>query len=127
MAKSEYIPGVCNLGKAEIRARWIAAAIGFGTTSLCLLIFLFFAVPWYFKILIFIPASVGFAGLLQARFQFCIKFGFQGVFNIGSQLGKTDTVEQAEFRKKDRQRAIQIAVGGGALAAALTGFVLTFL
>jgi len=109
MANTEYIPG---------------AGIGFGISSLCVLIFLFFAVPWYFKMLIFFPASVGFAGMLQARFQFCIKYGFQGVFNVGSKLGKTDTVEQAEFRNKDQQRAIQIAVGGAALSAALTALIL---
>jgi len=124
MANTEYIPGVCNLGATEVRGRWIAAGVGFGTTLLCVLLFLFVAVPWYFKILIFIPASVGFAGVLQARFQFCIKFGFQGVFNFGSKFGKTDTVEQAEFREKDRQRAIQIAVASAALSAALTAVVL---
>jgi hypothetical protein len=74
--------------------------------------------------LIFIPASLGAGGLLQALFQFCIKFGFQGVYNFGPQAGKTDTVEQAEFRRQDRNKAIKIAVLGLTLASAVTAFAL---
>jgi hypothetical protein len=124
MASTEYIPGVCNLGRAEIRARWIAAWLGIGITLGCLLLFALVEVPWYFKVLVFLPASLGAAGVLQAVSRFCVKFGFQGVFNFGPDVGKTDTVEQAEFRRKDRQKAIQISVTGLALAAAVTAFAL---
>lgn len=127
MTDTAYIPGVCNLGKAEIRARWMAASIGCAITVVCLLVFALVSVPWYFKVLIFLPASVGFAGMLQARFQFCVKYGFQGVFNVGSELGRTDTVEQAEFRRRDRQKAIQIIAAGTTLSAALTALVVVFL
>jgi hypothetical protein len=127
MADTTYIPGVCNLGRTEIRARWIAAGIGLVVTFAALIVFAVVPVPWYLKVLVFLPANLGFVGLLQARFQFCVKYGIQGVFNVGSELGKTDTVEQAEFRKKDRQKAIQIIAGGTTLAAALTAFALMYL
>ena len=32
----------------------------------------------------------------------------RGVFNSGAKVGKTDTVEQEEFRRKDRSKALQI-------------------
>lgn len=127
MADTTYIPGVCNLGRTEIRARWIAAGIGLVVTFAALIVFAVVPVPWYLKVLVFLPANLGFVGLLQARFQFCVKYGFQGVFNVGPVLGKTDTVEQVEFRKKDRQKAIQIIVAGTTLAAALTAFALMYL
>jgi hypothetical protein len=31
-----------------------------------------------------------------------------GAFNFGSEVGKTETVEQAEFRHKDQRKALQI-------------------
>lgn len=126
MADNTYIPGVCNLGRAEIRTRWIAAWLGIVITLVCLIVFSFVSVPWYFRMLIFFPASLAIAGVLQARLQFCVKYGFQGVFNVGSDLGKTDTVEQAEFRKKDREKAILIAGGGASLSAVLTAVVLAY-
>jgi len=127
MADTTYVPGVCNLGRTEVRARWIAAGIGLVVTFVALLVFTVVAVPWYLKVLIFLPANLGFVGLLQAQFQFCVKYGFQGVFNVGSELGKTDTVEQAEFRKKDQQKAIQIIVAGTTLSALLTAVALMYL
>jgi hypothetical protein len=46
----------------------------------------------------------------------------KGVFNFGPEVGKTDTVIQAEFRKKDRQKALFIlflsAVTGAVAAVA---------
>jgi hypothetical protein len=40
-------------------------------------------------------------GFLQTAFHFCAGFGMQGVFNFGAEVGKTETVEQAEFRQND--------------------------
>jgi len=127
MVDSTYVPGVCNLNQAETRARLIVAWVGIVITVVCLLVFSLVAVPWYFKMLIFIPASLGIVSTLQARFHFCVKYGLQGVFNDGLEPGKTDTVEQAEFRQKDRQKAIQIIVGGALLSAIVTVFALVCL
>ena len=57
-------------------------------------------------------------GFLQAAWHFCATFGLVGVFNFGPNVGKTDTVEQAEFRRQDRRTAIQI-IALSALAGAV--------
>ena len=62
--------------------------------------------PW--RLFLFLPATVGATGFLQAAFHFCAAFGFSGVFNFTADVGKTDTVEQAAFRRKDRAKALQI-------------------
>jgi hypothetical protein len=62
--------------------------------------------PW--RLFLFLPAALGAAGFLQSAFHFCVAFGLSGVFNFSAEIGKTDSVEQAEFRRKDRARAIQI-------------------
>jgi hypothetical protein len=117
-AKTEYIPGVCNIGPAEIRRRRQSGWIGLGLLVLLWAAFLVFAVPAPWRLLLFLPAMVSATGFLQAAFHFCAGFGMRGVFNFGSEVGKTDTVEQADFRIKDRRKARLIA-----LYSALVGVV----
>jgi len=102
-AKQEYVPGVCNIGPAEIRRRMQSGWIGLGATILLWTAFVVFQVP---------------AGFLQARLHFCAEFGVRGVFNFASAVGKTETVEQAEFRRMDRRKAGLIALYAALIGAA---------
>ena len=108
MSKGEYIPGVCNIGRSERRARLVAGWVGLvGTVAL-------FWGCWYMKVvpiwrtIVFLPAMLAAIGFLQSYLGFCAGFGLKGAFNFGSNIGATDTVEQAEYRKKDQQKAISI-------------------
>jgi len=65
-------------------------------------------VPAAWQLLLFIPASMAASGFLQAYMHFCAGFGSRGLFNFGPKAGKTETVMQAEFRAKDRKKALQI-------------------
>ena len=120
-ASPEYIPGVCNIGRAEIRQRKL---IGWGALATTVGFWIAFAVipipaPW--RLLLFFPASLAATGFLQAAWHFCAKFGLHGVFNFGSECRQTDTVEQAEFRRQDRRTALKIialsSLAGTAVAA----------
>jgi hypothetical protein len=52
----------------------------------------------------------------------------RGVFNFGPEVGKTDTVEQAEFRLKDRRKARLIGLYSAlvGIAVAFAGFFIVF-
>ncbi|MFI5368085.1 MAG: hypothetical protein ACHQ1F_03635 [Spirochaetia bacterium] len=117
-AKQEYVPGVCNIGPAEIRRRMQSGWIGLGATILLWTAFVVFQVPAAWRLLIFIPAATGAAGFLQACLHFCAEFGVRGVFNFASAVGKTETVEQAEFRRMDRRKAGLIALYAALIGAA---------
>lgn len=125
-ATAEYIPGVCNIGTAEIRRRRQSGWIGVGATILLWAVFLVFRVPAPWRLTLFVPAMLGATGFLQAAFHFCAAFGMRGVFNFKSEVGKTDTVEQAEFRRKDRQKARMIGLYSALISAAVAaaGFFL---
>jgi hypothetical protein len=120
--KNEYIPGVCNIGPAERRAREMSGWIGLAITIVLWGIFIFAHTPQIWRLFIFLPAGMAATGFLQSAFHFCAGFGMKGVFNFGPEVGKTDTVIQAEFRKKDRQKALFIlflsAVTGAVAAVA---------
>lgn len=114
-----YIPGVCNIGPAEIARRrrtgWTGAVITVGAWAALAA----FDAPPALRLLLFFPAMMSATGFLQAAMHFCAYFGFGALFNFGPEAGKgnTDTVVEAEFRAKDRRKAWQIV--GYAVVAGL--------
>ena len=62
------------------------------------------------------------SGFLQAYFHFCAGFGFKGVYNLVKPAGQTETIQQKEFRRKDRQKALQIT-GLSALIGAVVAVI----
>lgn len=120
---NEYIPGVCNIGPAERRARRLFGWMGLGATVVLWGIFILAHIPQAWRLFIFLPAGMAATGFIQSALHFCAGFGMKGVFNFGPEVGKTDTVIQAEFRKKDRQKALfilllSVLVGGVVAVAA---------
>ena len=125
---SQYVPGVCNIGPAEIRRRRQSGWLGAGLTILLWAVFLIVRVPAPWRLFLFLPAMIGATGFFQAALHFCAGFGMRGVFNFGSEVGKTDTVEQAEFRRVDRRKARLIGLSSAlvGIAVAIAGYFLSF-
>lgn len=107
-AAGAYVPGVCNIGPAEIarrrRSGWIGAAI----TVVAWAAMAALDLPAVFRLLLFFPAAMSGAGFLQAAMHFCAYFGFSALFNVDKEAGKVDTVVEAESRARDRRTAWQI-------------------
>ena len=104
----EYIPGVCNIGPTEIAMRSRVGWLGLGVTILVFADLVFFRVNPAWRWLIVIPAALSATGFLQAYFHFCAGYGLRGLMNFGTEIGKGETVMQAEFRKQDKARAQQL-------------------
>lgn len=114
-----YVPGTCNLGKAEIRRRQFVALLGLflSTSSFIGLVATDAARTARFSL--FIPLMVFSVGFVQSRKRFCLAYGLMGTFNLGN-LGDITRVQSAEDRKADRKTALIILMQSAALAAALT-------
>jgi len=104
---SEYQPGVCNIGRAEIARRKQLGWLGASATIVLWIVLILFHVPAIWRVLLFLTAFIAAIGFLQAHMHFCAAFGFRGVFNFGPQVGKVERVEE-EFHRRDRRRALQI-------------------
>ncbi|TAL15342.1 hypothetical protein EPN95_00010 [Patescibacteria group bacterium] len=104
-----YIPGVCNIGPAEIKTRKLSGIIGLYATVILFAILMITGVDSPWRLFLFIPATIGAMGYLQARFHFCVRFGTRGLFNMGTTLVAPETVEKAEYRRKDQRKALSIA------------------
>lgn len=120
----KYIPGVCNIGPAERRKRRIAGLFGLLVTVVAAILLVVSDVDWVWRLLLIIPATGSATGLLQDAMHFCVGFGMKGVFNVLHSAGKTDSVSQAEYRRKDRGKA-RLILGYSVLIGALfTGIVI---
>ena len=112
----QYIPGVCTIGPAEIRMRKRLGWWGFLVTIVLWILLVWFQVPAGWRFILLIPVFFSANGFLQGFMHFCAGFGMRGLFNFGPEVGKTDTVSQAEFRVKDRAKSQQIFAYAMAIA-----------
>jgi hypothetical protein len=115
-----YEAGVCNIGPAEIRARRMTGWAGLLVTVLLLALLVAFHAGHWWRLFVFLPASMSASGFLQAYFHFCSGFGMQGVYNFKDKVGKTEKVTDSEALKKDRSKSLRIALYSAAVGAAVT-------
>jgi hypothetical protein len=110
-----YIPGVCNIGKDEIRKRrnGFYGALAFLVILVVMLEFLNAGRGW--RLIIFIPLFIATVSYLQWHYKFCAGFGLKGVFNFGD-LGKTFNVDQKENFRKDRMKAWDMIIKSALIA-----------
>jgi hypothetical protein len=118
-ATDGYIPGTCNIGKAEIRQRQVVSLIGlaFAVTSAVGLIAA--DAPWQARLGVFAPLMVWAVGMVQARRKFCMAYGLLGTFNL-ARLGKVSRVTDPAMRRIDRIAALRILMESTLWAAAVT-------
>jgi hypothetical protein len=123
--ESTYQPGTCNIGHEEIARRRRSGHVGVVAAVALLGALVVLDTPPVTRLLVGVPAAVAASGYLQARLRFCAGFGLRGVFNFGA-VGPTERVEDAEARRLDRRRSMQINAAAmsvgvitGVIAAAL--------
>jgi len=119
MPVSEYIPGTCNIGKAEIRQRQVVALIGLFLSVSALIGFISTKASPSIRLGIFLPLTIFSVGFVQSRKKFCLAFGFMGTFNF-ARLGKMSKVVDKASLAADRKTAAIILLQSLGLAAILT-------
>jgi hypothetical protein len=118
-SQNVYIPGVCNIGPAEIRNRRQSGIVGLIVTVVFIAAAVIFQIWWPWRLFVFVPAALGATGFLQSALHFCVKFGTQGLFNLDNAVGQTEAVHETEYRRKDQRKAIIIVVGSVLIAAVI--------
>jgi hypothetical protein len=118
---NEYIPGTCNIGRAEVKKRkastWFSLILAI--VVVLWIVFLNPAREW--RLVLFIPVASLVVNFQQVYFGFCVNFGMRGVFNFDN-AGKFDTIEHPEFRFKDKAKAIRM-IQLGALTGAVAALI----
>jgi len=126
MSTTSYQPGVCNIGPAERQQRLNIGWGGLAVTFAALAAFVIFQVadPW--RLLVAIPAIIGATGFLQYRMHFCVNFAMRGLYNLGDKLGTEENVVDAEMRRADQRKGLQI-IGLSLLAGAAVAIIAVLL
>lgn len=120
---SEYSPGVCNIGPAEVAKRRDAGVAGLAVGVAAVAAAVGAGLPKPVRLLAAVPLAGGVSGVLQARAHFCSGFGLRGLANFGAR-GAGVTVEDAADREADRRRALRILGASGVAGAGLAGLSL---
>jgi hypothetical protein len=115
---SEYQPGICNIGPAEIARRRRAGNVGLVVSVILLAILVAISAPPFARLLVALPAAAAASGYLQAALKFCAGFGSRGLFNFGP-VGPTEQALDPADRARDRARARQIGLASLAIGIAV--------
>lgn len=118
--EKKYVPGVCNIGEADVRKRKAIGWTWLIATIVLFAVFMLPGVPGSWHLILILPVTISAAGFLQARMHFCAYFAALGIFNFGDDFSKKETVQQAEFRAKDREKALQIIAYSLAIGIAVS-------
>jgi len=113
MAKTiseQYIPGVCNIGPAEMAKRRQAGFVGVLTTVILAITLVSVGASRTWRLTIFIPVFAAAIGYLQNAFHFCVGFGLKGLYNVINSAGQTEDISKAEFRELDKKKAQKLSI-----------------
>lgn len=108
-----YIPGVCNINREEIAYRRKWRNIGALVTVLLAVGLFFISSNRWLRLLVFLPAFIGFINYLQTKNHFCVSYAAAGLQNAdeGSKpaakvADEAHKIDQAKARKMNTQAAV---------------------
>ncbi len=107
---AEYKPGVCNIGKNEIRKRYALGAAGLVIAVALAYLLISWSMPKPYLLLIFIPLVLAFEGFYQGYFGFCVGYATKGIFDLGGSGGGYGKVEDKKSHRTDMDRARTITI-----------------
>lgn len=120
MTSTDYVPGVCNINKAEVAYRKKAMWFGYGVALAMFIALLLFGVePWLRALLLFLPLYVGVIGSLQVRNKFCVSYGASGKQHADDATTNAVMVTDAAARKMDASRARRMNLQALAITVAV--------
>lgn len=114
---TEYQPGQCNIGGAEIVKRRRFGWLGLGATIAWVAIVVGFSLPTWALLAAAGPLFGSFLGFLQARNRFCAGFGMSGVYDVADERV---TVTDDTANRIDRQRSLVLIGQSAGYALAVT-------
>ena len=110
MADGRYIAGKCNIGKNEIRKRYILSVFGFILTGLLTFFIVYLNLNSIYGFLVFISLVIGFEGFYQGHFKFCAGLAAEGVYDLTGSGGTRGKVNSKKAHNLDIKSAIQIHI-----------------
>jgi NhaP-type Na+/H+ or K+/H+ antiporter len=116
---TDYVPGACNIGPAEIRRRRRGGIASGAMVLAGLAAAVALDLPRPFRLVLAVPAGLSALGLLQAGSRFCAAFGLLGLVNVSDDLRARRAVADPAARLQDRRRSVRLLSWSGAIGVAV--------
>ena len=110
MDENTYIPGVCNIGPAEISRRKSKLKLALALLLLSSLLFFTLALPVLFFSIVACIATYTFILIFQLRQKFCIVFGWKSIYNFNAVISRKTKVDDEAWRALDRKQTLKIVL-----------------
>ncbi|HEY0965701.1 MAG TPA: hypothetical protein VGE13_04455 [Candidatus Saccharimonadales bacterium] len=120
MPEQEYIPGVCNINRAEIAYRRKAMWFGVVLTLVIFVLLLLAHVSGAFRLVLFVPLYIASIGYLQVKNRFCVAYGTSGKQNAGEHSTSSTDVDDQEALKADKKKSLRMNLQAFVVSATLT-------
>jgi len=115
-----YRPGVCNIGKNEIRKRYATGFVGLIIAAILVYELVLFSLPTWSLLTCFIPLFLGAEGFYQGYLKFCAGFAARSIFDFSGSSNEKGNVMDKEAHSLDMRKAMRINLYSLVTAAVLT-------
>jgi len=115
-----YRPGVCNIGKNEIRKRHATGFVGFIIAGVVAFAIAEFSLPTWSLLVCFFPLFIGAEGVLQGYFKFCAGFAARSIFDFSGSGDEKGEVTDKQAHNLDMRKARRINLYSLVMAAVVT-------
>jgi hypothetical protein len=123
-SESAYIPGVCNINRAETAQRRMIGNIGLAIFVIFLIGFLLLDVNRIVRIVLFLPAVLAASGYLQARNHFCVGYASAGKQNASQGSAVASDITEDSAKASDKKKARRMNLQSAAIALLATAVAL---
>ena len=115
-----YIPGVCNINRAEIAYRRKWAYIGAVSFLAIAAILIALGISRWSRITLFIPAFISVINFLQTKNKFCVTYAAAGQQNATEGSAKAQSVTDKKAQQKDKSKARTMNMQAAIIAIVIT-------
>jgi len=121
--QDSYRPGVCNIGKNEIRKRYAIGFVGLTIAGILAYVIAQFSLPIWSLLVCFFPLFLGAEGFLQGYFKFCAGFAARSIFDFSGSSNEKGKVTDKEAHNLDLRKAMRIHLYSSVMAAMVTTII----
>jgi hypothetical protein len=118
-----YRPGVCNIGKNEVRKRYATGLVGLIIAGALVYTITLFSLPAWALLVSFFPLFLNAEGFLQGYYRFCAGFAARSMFDFSGSSSEKGKVTEEEAHRLDMRKARRINLYSLVTAAAVTAII----
>lgn len=118
-----YRPGVCNIGRNEIRKRYASGVIFLFVGGILVALVSALSLPKLSVFLCVVPLFLSAEGFIQGYFRFCAGFAARSIFDFSGSSSEKGSVNDGEAHRLDMRRAKRINLYSIATAAIATSAI----